>query len=77
MPGEDVAQLGLDALFDDVGRVFAVYLGHAAVDQVLQYLRRVFDLRREEAVGQELDVLAHVRYLVRVRDHGVVAGALA
>ena len=77
VPGEDVAQLGLDTLFHDVRRVLAVYFGHAAVDQVLQNLRRVLDFRREEAVGQELDILAHVRYLVRVPDNSVVAGSLA
>ena len=77
MPGEDVAQLCLDALRDDFGRVFAVYLVHAPVYEVFQYLRRVLYLRREEAVGQQLYLLAHVGYAVRVRYDGLVACALA
>ena len=77
MPREDVAQFGLDALRDDLGRVLAVDLVHPAVDQVLEYLGRILDLGREEAVGQELYLLAHVRDAVRVRDDRVIAGAAA
>ena len=74
---EYVVQLGLDALGDYLGRVLAVYLVHLAVDQVFQLAVGVLYLGREQAVGQELYLFAHIRYLVRVADDRLVALALA
>ena len=74
---EDVVQLRLHALGDDRGRVLAVELVHTAVDQVLELAVGVLYLRREEPVGQELYLLAHVRNRVRVRHDGLVGRLLA
>ena len=74
---EYVVQLRLHALGDYLGRVLAVELVHAAVDQVLELAVGVLYLGREEPVGQELYLLAHVGNSVRVRDDRLIAVTLA
>ena len=69
---EDVVQLGLDAVGDELRRVFAVDLRHLAVDQVFELLGGVFDLRRVEILRQELEHLDAVGNGVRVRDNDLL-----
>ena len=73
VPREDVAS-SVSTRFVTISGGFSPYIVHPPVYQVLQYLGRVLYLGREEAVGQQLYLLAHVRDAVRVRD-GLVAGA--
>ena len=69
---EDVVQLSLDAVGDELRRVFAVDGRHLAVDQVFELLGGVFDLRRVEILRQELEHLDAVGNGVRVRDNDLL-----
>ena len=69
---EDVVQLGLDAVGDELRRMLSVDGRHLAVDEVLELLGGVFDLRRVEILRQELEHLDAVGDGVRVRDDDLV-----
>ena len=69
---EDVVQLGLDAVGNELRRMLSVDGRHLAVDEVLELLGGVFDLRRVEILRQELEHLDTVGDGVRVRDDDLV-----
>ena len=75
---EDGVQLRVHALLHDLRRVLAVERVHLVVAELLELLGGVFDLRREQnALRQQLDLLALRGDGVRVADNGVVAELFA
>ena len=74
---QDGVQLDVDALLHQGRRGLAVDAVHLGVDQVPELLGGVLDLRREEVLGQELDLLRHVGDGPGVLHDHLVGGLLA
>ena len=72
MAVDDVAELRLDALGDELGRVVAVEAVQLAVDQRFEVLHRVLDLWRVEIVRRRTDPVAHIGNQVRVLHHDLL-----
>ena len=74
---DNVVELSIDALCDELRRVFAVQAAELAKDQGFQVLHGVFDLRGVEIVRQRTDPVAPVGDQIRIRDHDLIGLLLA
>ena len=70
-------KLDFNALLHYCGRVFAVYAVHLPVDEFLQLLGGVFDLRRVQILWQKLNILRHVGDSACVGDDDLLRSVLA
>ncbi len=73
---EDRVELDIDAILHDLRGWVAVDAVHLGIDKVAQDLGRVLDRRREEVLGQQLDLLDLVGDRAGVRDDDLAGNVL-